>query len=97
MVADHSAFKLNATYFAELDIAWKKVCNHPVLQGLPKMKTPPVGLAGLDIDKFKSNIDSHGTHTCGGNVFWADIFFTATPGVPINRRGVQRLTIMFDL
>jgi len=97
MVADHSTFKLNATYFAELDIAWKKVCNHPVFQGLPKMKTPPVGLAGLDIDKLKSNIDNHGTYTCGGNVFWADIFFTATPGVPINRRGVQRLTIMFDL
>jgi hypothetical protein len=92
MAADHGTFKLNATYFAELDIAYKKVCQHPVFQGLSKMKTPPIGMDGLDIVKFKSNIDQHGTHTCGGNVFWADVFFTATPGVPINRRGVRRFT-----
>ncbi len=60
------------------------------------MKTPPVGMDGLDIVKFKSKIDNHGTHTCGGNLFWADVFFTATPGVPINRRGVQRITFVFD-
>jgi hypothetical protein len=96
MASDHGTFKLNATYFAELDIAWKKVCNHPVFQGLPKMNTPPVGMDGLDIVKFQSNIDNHGTHTCGGNLFWADVFFTATPGVPINRRGVQRITFLFD-
>ena len=92
MAADHGTFKLNATYFAELDIAWRKVCQHPVFQGLPKMKSQPIGMEGLDIIKFKSNIAQHGTHTCGGNLFWADVFFTATPGVPINRRGVHCLT-----
>ena len=92
MAADHGTFKLNATYFAELDIAYKKVCQHPVFQGLPKMKSQPIGMEGLDIIKFKSNIAQHGTHTCGGNLFWADVFFTATPGVPINRRGVHCLT-----
>ena len=46
MAADHGTFKLNATYFAELDIAYKKVCQHPVFQGLPKMKSQPIWHGG---------------------------------------------------
>ena len=89
LAADHGTFKLNATYLAELDIAWQKVNNHPVFQGLAKLSIPPIGMEGLDVAKFNDNIVTHGTHTCGGNLFWADIFFTGTPGVPINRRGVS--------
>lgn len=88
LAADHGTFKLNAAYLADLDVAWQKVNTHPVFQGLPKLQTSPIGMQGLDIDQFNHDMSAHDTYTCGGNLFWADPFFTGTPGVPINRRGV---------
>ena len=86
--ADHGTFKVNASYLAELDVAWQKINNHPVFQGLPRLQTAPMGMTGFDIRQFTESIDRHGNYTCGGNLFWADPFYTGTPGVPINRRGV---------
>ena len=42
LAADHGTFKLNAEYLADLDIAWQKVNNHPVFQGLAKLSIPPI-------------------------------------------------------
>jgi hypothetical protein len=84
-------FKLNATYLADLDVAWQKVNGHPVFQGLPRMYTPPIGMTGFDNQQFTSSIEQHGTYTCGGTLFWADLFYTGTPGVPINRRAAPVL------
>jgi hypothetical protein len=52
LAADHGTFKLNATYLAELDIAWQKVNKHLVFQVLAKLSTPPIGMEGLDVVKF---------------------------------------------
>ena len=88
MSSDHTAFKLNASYLADLDIAWQKVNQHPMFQGIPRLRVPPIGMSAFDLQEFTASIDTHGIYTCGGNVFWADPFYTGTPGVPINRRGV---------
>ena len=91
MASDHGTFKLNASYLADLDVAWQTIINHPVFQGITRLETPPVGMTGFDNQQFTRSIDDHNTCTCGGNVFWADPFYTGTPGVPINRRGARRL------
>jgi hypothetical protein len=46
-----------------------------------------MGMAGFNAQQFTESMDKHGRYTCGGNLFWADPFYTSTPGVPINRRG----------
>jgi hypothetical protein len=81
--------KVNASYLAELEIAWRTVNAHPVFQGLPTLRTPPIGIQGFDIDKFDMDINTYGHYTCGGNIFWADLLYTGTSGVPINRRGAR--------
>lgn len=87
LATDHPTYKLNASYLAELDVAWQRVLAHPVFQGLPTMQTPPIGIQGFDVTAFSAAMSEHGQYTCGGNLFWADLFYTGTPGVPINRRG----------
>ena len=84
-------FKLNAGYLADLDVAWQKVTGHPVFQGIHRTDTSPIGMTGFDLQEFTTSIEKHGTYTCGGNLFWADLFYTGTPGVPINRRGAPIL------
>ena len=84
-------FKLNAGYLADLDVAWQKVTGHPVFQGIHRTYTSPIGMTGFDLQEFTTSIEKHGTYTCGGNLFWADLFYTGTPGVPINRRGAPVL------
>jgi hypothetical protein len=87
MSADHGTFKLNASYLACLDVAWQKINNHPVFQGIPRLQTAPMTMTGFDVQQFTTSMGEHGCYTCGGNLFWANPFYTGTPGVPINRHG----------
>jgi hypothetical protein len=80
------------SYLADLDTAWQKVNDHPVFHDLPRLQTQPMGMAGFDIRQFTESMATHGSYTCGGNLFWADPFYTSTPGVPINRRGAPLLS-----
>jgi hypothetical protein len=87
MATEKPTDKLNIPYLEELEIAWRSVNTHPVFQGLPKLQTPPIDIQGFDVNKFKTDVDTYGQYTCGGNMFWADLLYTGTFGVPIIRRG----------
>lgn len=66
--------------------------RHPLFTDIAKDQPLKISekshIAPFDSKDFKMAIAEKGVYTCGANLFWANLFYTACPGVPINRAGV---------
>ena len=66
--------------------------RHPLFKDIAKEKPLKISemshIAPFDPKDYKAAIAAKGVYTCGANLFWANLFYTACPGVPINRTGV---------
>jgi hypothetical protein len=51
------------------------------------LQTPPIDIHGFNVVEIKTDIDTFGHYTCGGNKFWADLLHTGMFGGSINRQG----------
>jgi hypothetical protein len=87
-----SGFLVNAAHWAAVEAAWAKIQEHDVFTGI--CAENPLGLEVSGVNPFSADdcrlilTKPSATYTCGFNAFWANPFFTTTPGVPINRAGV---------
>lgn len=67
--------------------------RHPMFTGiandLPLKISQMSHIAPFDETDYQMSIRDKGIYICGANLFWANPFFTACPGVPINRQGVR--------
>lgn len=67
--------------------------RHPQFTGIandmPLKISQKSHIAPFNAIDYKIAIEENGMYTCGINLFWANPFFSACPGVPINRAGVR--------
>ena len=92
--AHPSQYCINAAHWAAVDAAWQKILDHPVFDGITSELPLDLGQSSVSpfkVADFNTAIQGVGTYTAGANAFWCSPFFSTTPGVPINRHGVQRL------
>ena len=68
---------------------------HNMVQEDPLGITATVGESGnlqpFDLDVYHRAIASAGKYTAGGNLFWIDFRWSATPGVPVRSEAVKRM------
>jgi len=66
--------------------------RHPQFTGiandLPLKISQMSHIAPFDAADYQIAIRDKGVYTCGANLFWANPFYTACTGVPVNRAGV---------
>jgi len=99
-VPDSSQFAINEKHLTTVDSDMAVLLMHPdfttITTDMPlniKTKKAPKSelgshIAPFDAKQFVQALFSRGFYTCGGNVLWGNPFFSVTPHVPINTRGI---------
>ena len=92
----------NVEYLLELERALDTIDNHPLLHNMageqPREITNSAEETGFqsvfDNGLYQQAIAS-GNYTAGGNLFWVDLRWSATPGAPLRLQAVKKLSETF--
>lgn len=76
---------INSSYMEELRLAWSKVKS--LFPDVERMMPESISMSSFDLVAFQTAMASGSTYSCGGNILWADPFYSASPSVPVNRNG----------
>ena len=96
--------RATSDYLLELEHALDAINGHPVFHNMvaeePRQVTDSAGETGFqctfDNDLYHKAIAS-GTSTAGGSLFWLDLRWSATPGVPLRLHAAKKLpSALFD-
>ncbi len=88
---------MNADHAALVDDAITTILNNPLLENIQEeealgVETGDKGfMFKFDAEHCKRALETTGQYSCSANMWWMDIRWTCTPGVPINTGSVTEL------
>ena len=92
--------RANAGYLLELENWLGTINGHPLFHNMTaqeprqiKNSAEDTGFQSVfDNDLYQKAIASGNCYTAGGNLFWVDLRWSATPGVPLRLQAVKKLS-----
>ena len=102
-VADEVKTGVNKEFYVCLQDCLQRTMDHPMFNGAHVLDALDIADdSSASLEPFyeetwvrvRAGAESKGfkpTYTAGGNIFWIDPFLSLVPGIPINRKSIQKL------
>ena len=102
-VADEVKTGVNKELYVCLQDCLQRIMDHPMFNGAHVLDALDIADdSSASLEPFceetwvrvRAGAESKGfrpTYTAGGNIFWIDPFLSLVPGIPINRKSIQKL------
>ena len=86
---------LNSDHYQEVRSAHNLMMGNPVFEGihtaLPLSVEAGSHIEAFDTPKFMKAMGDCGEFITGANLFWLNLWWSATPGLPLNKGGIKQL------
>ena len=90
-----TSVNLNSEHFNELRDAYNTIMGHQLFAGIHKLKPLHINAGGhtgaFKRQDFDLAMEQKGTYISGANLLWLNLWWSATPGMPLSRSGIRAL------
>ena len=86
---------MNVDHSNSLREAYNRVMECPAFQGIIQKQPPSVAeggrMAPFNTNDYNAAMQTRGIYSCGANILWVNLWWSATPSMPLNRSGIKAL------